>query len=305
MQKILFLVLFVLAFAINSFSQSDFKEINSKSLKCYSNAEWDSVIYYGKIANKNNIDYYYLSYRLAIANFYKTDYFTAVYYFDKAIKQNELAKTDLFFIELYYRALLYSKNYCQADYIFMKTDSLDNEIGIKHRGSFFLTYINANAFSPIEIEKLRMGEEKTYTQSDYQQTMNTIAFGGNFIASGKLELDFRYSYSSIGMLGAAENKQYFNIRNYKLSQHVVNIKPRYHFGAKSSLDFAFGFHKVDGKPYGIQDSTLEMDYYSLKSTNLMAGLSYNYVYKNMTFGVNAVYSNFNDNKNIISPTIVL
>lgn len=296
--KSLLFLLFTSSIAIPAFSQEDYKELNAKSLKCYNNAEWDSVIYYGKIAEKNDIDYYYLSYRLAVANFYTTNYFTATHYFDKAIKQNESAMSDLVFIDLYYRALLYTKQYCLVDDIFTNTDSIDQVLNIKHRGSFFVTYNNGNIPKPIDVEKLRMDEGGTYMQANYQQTINTISLGGHFNASGIIELDYSYSYSSIGMVAASENTYFFNLKNYNLYQHVVNIKPRFHFTPKSSLDFAFGFHKVNGQPYGILDSTLEMGNYNYNSTNLMLGFNYNYRYKNIVMGANAVYSNFLDTKNL-------
>ncbi len=296
--KIILSIFFTLTFAVNIMGQSSFKEINTQSLKHYNTATWDSVIYYGKVAAKNDIDYYYLNYRLAVAYFYTADYYTSTYYFDKCINQNELALSDLFFIDLYYRALLYTKQYCLTDRLFTNTKSADSLINVKHRGSFYLSYINGNIINLIDESDLRKDEEKVYSQTDYQQTINTIGIGGYFIASRNIEIDFRYSYSDIDMISAAENSMYFDIKNYKLNQHIVNLKPRIHINAKSSIDFAFGFHRVEGSPYGLHDSTLVIEEFNYKTTNLMAGFSYNYLYKNMRFGANFVYSNFLERKNL-------
>ena len=293
------LLMLLIVFASSGlFAQSSFKEINEKSLAHYNNAEWDSVIYYGKLAKKNNIDYYYLTYRLAVANFYIGDYYTASYYFDKAFEQNIIAKSDLAFIDLYYRALLYTKQNCTADRLFTNTDALDSNVRMKHRGNIYLSYINGNAFAPIEESKLRMDDGKAYSQLNYQQTINTIGIGGNFAASGKLELDFRYAFSRIGMIAAVENQVEFNIRNYTMDQHVFNIKPRLHINSKNTIDLAFGYHSVNGKPYGIWDSTLVMDFKDYDNSSLMLGLSYKYRFKKVQIGINGVYSNFYDRNNI-------
>jgi len=280
------------------FAQSSFKEINEKSLEHYNKAEWDSVIYYGKLAKKNNIDYYYLTYRLAVAYFYTGDYYTATYYFDKAFEQNSVSKSDLAFIDLYYRALLYTKQNCNAERLFTNTQTLDSNIKISHRGNIYLSYINGNALAPIEESKLRMEDGKAYSQLNYQQTVNTIGFGGHYVASGKLGFDYRYAFSRIGMIAAAENQVEFNIRNYTIDQHVFNIKPRLNINLKNTLDFAFGYHTINGNPYGIWDSTLIMDSKEINTNSLMLGLSYKYRYKKVQMGVNAVYSNFLDNDNV-------
>ena len=293
----LLLMVFMVISSLSINAQSSFKEINTKSLDHYNNAEWDSVIYYGNLAKKMDVDYYYLSYRMAVANFYIGDYLNANYYFQKAFDQNIASKSDLFFIDLYYRCLLYTNQYCNAERAFTNTESLDSNIKIKHRGNIYLTYINGNTFQPIEENKLRMDEGKAYSQLNYQQTINTIGIGGHYVASGNLELDYRYAYSRIAMITAAENLVEFNIRNYSIDQHVFNIKPRVHINNKNSLDFAFGYHTVSGNPYGIWDSTLVMDFKNYNSNSVMFGLSYNYLYKRMRFGINAAYSNFMENNN--------
>ena len=301
MNNILKIIIFgalILLFAGAGVSQNSFKEINAKSLEHYNNAQWDSVIYYGKIAKKNKIDYYYLSYRLAIANFYVGDYYTALYYFDKTFDQNITAKSDLVFIDFYYRALLYTKQYCSADRLFTNTDSLDATVGIKHRGNLYLSYIHGNNFKPIDVANLRMDEDKVYAQTNYQQTINTVELGGYYVASGKLDIAYRYAFSQIGMIGAVENLTEFNIRNYTMNQNVITIKPTIHFNNRNSLDLAFGYHSVKGNPYGIWDSTLVMDFKDYNSNSVMFATSYNYLFKKMKFGVNAAYSNFFDNKNI-------
>ena len=292
------LMLLIVFASSGLFAQSSFKEINEKSLEHYNKAEWDSVIYYGKLAKENNIDYYYLTYRLAVAYFYIGDYYSASYYFDKAFEQNIASKSDLAFIDLYYRALLYTKQNCTADRIFTNTEARDSNIRMKHRGNIYLSYINGNAISPIEQSKLRMEEGKAYSQVNYQQTINTIGIGGNYIASGKLEVDYRYAFSRIGMVAAVENQVEFNIRNYNIDQHVFNIKPRLHINLKNTIDFAFGYHSVKGNQYGIWDSTLIMDSKEISTNSLMLGLSYKYRYKKVQIGVNAVYSNFYENDNI-------
>ncbi len=295
--KKLLLVILLTIFAISTYAQTGYKELNAKSLNAYNTAKWDSVLYYGKLAKKENIDYYYLSYRLAVANFYLGKYFVSTYYFNKAVKQNENAMQDLFFIDLYYRALLYSKQYAYAENIFTANDSIDKIIGIKHRGSFYASYVNNNTLGTFDIEELRMDKYESISENHYQQSSNTMGIGGHFIASGKLELSFRYAYSQIGMISALENQVFFNIRNYNANQNVINIKPRIHFSSKSSIDVAFGFHYVNGSPYTFVDTTAEMDFVDFSRKSIMAGLGYNYLYKNFRLGANAIFSNFGDTKN--------
>ena len=244
--------------------QTDFKSLDAKSLKCYQNSQWDSVLYYNKIAQKENINYYYLTYRVAVAHFYLGEYITATYYFDKAIQQNGSAQSDLFLIELYYRALIYSNQYALAESIFTKTDSLDHQIGIKHKGNFYVGFLNGNTLGTFDQEELRMDPENYILNTHISKDFYSISVGGNFVATGKLELDFRYAYTYLGMVTAAENLLYFNIRNHNVNQHVFNIKPKIYLNQRANLELAFGYHSVSGTPYGAQDSTLEMNFMIMK-----------------------------------------
>lgn len=84
-----------LPFIGSSQEYSDFKTVEGNTYNYYINQDWDSVLYAGKQALRNDIDYFYLRIRMGIAAFNKGKYFVASRHLNKAYKFNSSDTTTL------------------------------------------------------------------------------------------------------------------------------------------------------------------------------------------------------------------
>jgi hypothetical protein len=91
--------------------------IDEVTYRHYLNEAWDSVIYYGRLARKNNISYYYLDLRMGIARFEKKQYLLAAKYFNKAASGSNMEDIPAEYLYLCY---LYTGQYYRADLVTRK-----------------------------------------------------------------------------------------------------------------------------------------------------------------------------------------
>ena len=177
-RSIILYVLIIIATAFNCFAQQPLNsaEVESKSLKFYTEKQWDSLIVYGNNALRKHIDYYLLRMRLGIAYYEKKQYRAASPHFEKAIRFNsydDLPKEYLYYCYLYSErydearrikpltlishALPISLIYTEGGIKFSdRTDSVGNmnyfQAGFVHNigriGSLFhaFTYLNQNVY---------------------------------------------------------------------------------------------------------------------------------------------------------------
>lgn len=92
----------------------DFKLLNQESYRLYMEQKWDSVIILGKIALKQDMDFYYLRMRMGIARYSQKKYRQAQVHFRKALEFNQ---ADDLAMEYLYYALLFSGQAEQANLI--------------------------------------------------------------------------------------------------------------------------------------------------------------------------------------------
>lgn len=79
----------------------DFVTVDKDTYRFYQEQKWDSLIELGKEALKQNIDYYYLRYRLGVAHYEKRNFGKAIKHFEKAYGFN---KDDSSMLEYLYYA---------------------------------------------------------------------------------------------------------------------------------------------------------------------------------------------------------
>jgi tetratricopeptide (TPR) repeat protein len=89
----------------------DFNTINNETYRLYLSQDWDSVIILGKIALKQDVDYYYLRMRMGISLYSQKKYRQAAGHFKKAMVFNH---EDPLAQEYLYYSLLFSGQYEQA-----------------------------------------------------------------------------------------------------------------------------------------------------------------------------------------------
>jgi tetratricopeptide (TPR) repeat protein len=113
-KRIYIFLLFTLVFFAAVAQKPNFKYIDKKTYDLYFQQKWDSLIVVGKTGLKNNIDYYYLRYRIGVAYYYKGKYLKAIRHFEKARKFNSMDST---LYEMLYYSYIFSNRYPDAKVI--------------------------------------------------------------------------------------------------------------------------------------------------------------------------------------------
>ncbi len=111
--KILNLSILFLFFVSYSFSQKKLSvsEVDTKTYQQYLTKDWSELIKTGKKAKKEDIDFYYLNYRLGIAFYEQKKYAQAVKYFEKIYSQSP---DDVTIQEYLYYSYLFSGRFDDA-----------------------------------------------------------------------------------------------------------------------------------------------------------------------------------------------
>lgn len=132
-KNIILLLLFTVSVIFAKAQKIDFKYVDKKTYDLYFQQKWDSVIIIGKTGLKNDIDYYYLRYRIGVAYFYKNKYLKAIQHFEKARKFNSM---DSNLYEMLYYSYVYSNRYPDAKVISKKfTDNQFHRIILNNEHS--------------------------------------------------------------------------------------------------------------------------------------------------------------------------
>jgi hypothetical protein len=109
--------------------QFDYRYVDSVTYHYYINQSWDSLIEIGKIAIKNNIDYYYLRMRMAEAYSAKEKYLLSAQSFEKA---REFNHSDPYAAEGLYNAYLNSGKKGRAYHLSLEfSEKLKQKTGVK------------------------------------------------------------------------------------------------------------------------------------------------------------------------------
>lgn len=157
--KLCFLLLFV------SFSWSGNQLVAQKKLSVsdidrltfdyYTNKNWDQLIQLGKKSFKNNIDFYYLQYRMGIAYYAKRNYRKAIPYFVKIINttpEDAIAKEYLYYSYLFSlqiedaRKVLATLDEKQRKKVrFYKSEEIFNNVTLSYKNMQFDDYAINNS----------------------------------------------------------------------------------------------------------------------------------------------------------------
>ncbi len=111
-------------------SQDRFRPIDSATYRLFAEKKWDSLIYTGKEAIRDGIDYYYLRLRMGVAEFQKQKYVKASQHLFKAATFNS---SDPYLQEFLYYSCIYSNRPEEARVVTsLMTDHLKNDLRIKN-----------------------------------------------------------------------------------------------------------------------------------------------------------------------------
>jgi hypothetical protein len=130
MHRIILALSITLIFATSVYSQDtlDYATADAKTYTYMQSAQWDSVIHYGDLALKNNIDYFYLRVRLGMAYYYKQNYTKSIHEFEKAMNFNS---SDAYTQEmLYYGYVLAGRESDALSFTSAMSDAAKKDAGV-------------------------------------------------------------------------------------------------------------------------------------------------------------------------------
>lgn len=209
--KYIFFLLFVLIFLpFKAKSQINSKTVEEKMYNSYLKKDWNDVIHIGKLAIKNNIDYFYLRKRLGIAYYEKKNYRKAIIHFKKALKFDSDNNTILEY--LYYSYMLSGRE-DDAKVLSIKfSENLYKKLNIKENK------IIENIYS-----------EAGYTFSNNNSKNGNIDIDGYENIRGEMDRNNDILYAHLGIKSNINNyisvyQGYSNINISKTKQIRINNK---------------------------------------------------------------------------------
>ncbi len=268
-----FLIFFLIFFSQKIFSQNfSWKQIDSLTYQQFLNKDWKNLVKTAKEAEKNNIDFFYLTIRKAVANFYLENYSEAISLFEKSLQENP---NDEYSLEYLYFAYVYAGKTANAQLLSKKISHLQKKHrlnSVSYEGGFSTTFNfnklkNQKINSPYgQFAKQNVTENCFYHSLNFDEQffyrwkifygatflklnsinkINVFEQKNNFSASveqyqGFLNVDF--SLKRNWQLGTSLHFLYLNVNSTNASFDIYWKKP-YFFEIKNSLkEFAFNFH---------------------------------------------------------------
>ena len=209
---------------------TDYNRINQDTYRLYLESDWDSLVFVGKQALRQEVDYYYLRMRIGIAYYNKKNYRTAALHFKRAMKMNQ---GDPVALEYLYFARI---NAGQTEQASAMRARFEGELASrlpKEKGAFFrkagAEYLYASAdhdrslSAPDGLFSLPAGSQPvTLHYSNYNLTLeNGIAPGFSLAHSYTYLSKYNHFYLSDG-LGT-----YYDLNEQRVFQHQYYLSPRF------------------------------------------------------------------------------
>lgn len=291
----LILILLVLT-ASNAMAQLDYKSVDQRSYDYYTNAQWDSLIHLGKEAIKQDIDYYYLNYRIGLAYFSKNKFFPALFYLEKALKQNQEALNDPYFQEHLYLSYIYTLQYDRAMQV--PIDSSRTNLKSLLLNSSIIVFGGGGSAVPIDNDQLLKIPEDDLSFNQYQQ--GQTIWGAAIQHQLYPWLDLRVSYSNVQFndVASVDVDDSLTIKTYTIYQQNISIIPEFTFGSKWRLSIAFAYSFNSGEPYSFVQDYSDGTYYfvpwKFDEENYLLGLNLYKTMKNVTLGLELGTSNYSN-----------
>ena len=235
----------------------NYKVVDSVSYNFYINKKWDSLIHFGKKAIRENIDYFYLDYRIGVSYFEKKNYRKAIKYFENALKYNNDDNTT---IEYLYYSYLLSNREPEAKLVYEKLpSSIKDSLRIKQKKLIDYVYFeagpglsnNENKNGKIDIS----GKENIYGEIDKYNNFFYGHFGLAHSINKRISIYHGYSNLTIDKQkeiwhGISSYNTYPNpphlidkvlTSKYKLNQNSYYLSSKIQLNKGFSLIPAFHF----------------------------------------------------------------
>ena len=147
---IFFLLLLIFVNSVNSQEIYNYTNVNNKSFLLYQQKNWKELIKYGNNSIKNNVDFYYLQYRLGIAYYELKKYRKAIPFFENVVNktpEDNIAQEYLYYAYVFSGrtedARILSHSFTPAlkqKLKFYNENSFINGIGTEYKTNFYDNY---------------------------------------------------------------------------------------------------------------------------------------------------------------------
>ncbi|MDD4555292.1 MAG: hypothetical protein PHP04_13895 [Bacteroidales bacterium] len=255
MKKLLLFLLLVTAVGQNHANAGtiDFTTVDALSYRYYLEQKWDSVIYIGKMALNQNIDYYYLRVRMGLAYFARNEYIPASVHLKKARLADP---ADPVIAEYLYYSYRYTNRDEEARLL---EPSLPKETlaqpgiksGLFNQVSAESGYTFSSNQSPKDKPDL-MKHDSLYGETDLYGNYIYEHLGLKFNLSKRIELNLEYNYL-----------------NFSKTKYIQYARWEDHFEA--TADSAWGTYYRYSYPRVTYDTNFQ---YRINQHEFHAGLSF-------------------------------
>jgi len=300
MKKLLLLLFIFFVIEGNAQNKLSFNNVDKNTYDYYNSGDWQSLILIGEEAIKNNIDYYYLNYRMGVANYMMKNYLLSLHYFEKAIYQNNTGLDDTILVRLLMQDYIFTNNYTKAEYL--KEYHPDSEIRtMVFTKKLSQIYLEGGISITDNITQKVFEERKFYTfkQIDQFRTMKYVNADIQGYIKQNLSYQFAFSGLQIDRYKFFKDFQDTLEQNYTINQSYIYGGINYSLGnfyINPAINLP-GYLSNELSIIGQDSITLRNIYDTVKvnKRNLVGGLRFGMKYKRMQVGIIASYSNLKNN----------
>ena len=297
-----FLILFFLANSLFGQINVELTKADKASYKLFQEKKWDELIAFSKESRDNDIDFYYLSYRVGIAYFNKENYYLSIWNFEKALSQNIYAKNDKVLISYLYDSYLFTNNITQAAEIVDLLNRDGVEVANPQKIVSSASIESGYSFGNLSIdEQNKKNKSNYYSEDDY--------YKNSFYQSATLSLNpMKPLNVQLGFVNLDINREkvFFDPKgkttdDYDVKQRQIFFGFNYALSSKWSASASLNLfnYQSESLVYDTFDIVKLEHVYTpnkIDDQNFILSLGINHRYKNMNFGGSFSYSNIIDFK---------
>ena len=300
------IVILGLLLLIQAGKSQDFVSVDKKTYDLYMEKQWDELIRAGKEGLKQDIDYYYLRMRIAIAFYEKKNYKTSQAHFRKALEFNEGDPVALEY--LYYAYLLAGQSQQAGMLVKEFTPSLEEKIN-PPSGKFADILALEYLYNFNDTEHILDDPDKYFSGLPYGYQLITINFSNlnamlHHQISPGITLTHAYTYlNKKNFYYYDDGLSRFADDGQRVIQNQYYISPA--FSTQSGLTIAPAFHILrirfqapyvvsgGGSP-GFGGGSSSIRYTDLFSHHFVGGLSLSHYAGRFAIRLGGIYSSIND-----------
>lgn len=282
----------------------DFKTVDELTYRFYTEAKWDSVIYYGKLGLQHDIDFYYLRTRLGLAYYAQHRYIPAATHL---VKAREFDAGDPFIADYLYYCYIFTNRTEEAQLLIPQLTEVTRKAVNGKRKVIDLAAIESgyviSSNNTLKENPYLMGSDSIYGETDEYGNYLYENVKLKFQVTNRLRLLVAYNY-----LNFSKNK-YVQYLLYTIPKYLFDTSFQYRIN-QHELYAGFSWYLNNGwrilpavhmihVSYPATSVSYTSDAYQFKRTdtsflNVMAGLAVSKELGRVTLEFSGSWSNLNN-----------